>query len=158
MCRDANARVTADIVRSAECSRADASSWLKVRSTLYSLYLSHSLDCVTYLVTFTRHSLPLSLSPMYTFLSFSLSISLSHSLLLSLHTVSFFLISLFRYSYTSTLIVQERDSIIEAASARIRALEDDREGNYVFSLLFCRQCVAVALCLFRSLLLSISSL
>ena len=99
MCRDANARVTADIVRSAECSRADASSWLKVRSTLNSLYQSHSLDCVTYRVAFTRHSLPLSLSPyvhlslfLFIYFSFSLSPPLStHCLFLPHLPLSIFL-------------------------------------------------------------------
>ena len=88
MCRDANARVTADIVRSAECSRADASSWLKVRSTLNSLYLSHSLDCVTYRVAFTRHSLPLSLSPYVQPFSLSLNLLLFLTLSSSLYTLS----------------------------------------------------------------------
>jgi hypothetical protein len=134
--RDANARMTADLSRAAECSRADGASWLKVRSNPHCL-TSRILDAMQGTVTYSFYSL-LSLSVSIS-LSTSLSLSASPpplSLILSLlllslsvsHPISLIL-SLFDIFGILSFSIQERESIIDAAGARIRALEDDREGN-----------------------------
>jgi hypothetical protein len=125
--------MTADLSRAAECSRADGASWLKVRSNPHCL-TSRILDAMQGTVTYSFYSL-LSLS-----VSISLSLSASPppplSLILSLlllslsvsHPISLIL-SLFDIFGILSFSIQERESIIDAAGARIRALEDDREGN-----------------------------
>ena len=104
-----NARLTADLARTAECNKADASSWLKVIGHFY-------------------------LPSLRLYLSFSFNMSGSIVQYLHVFDLPYQLLSIYNFNIAS-INTQERESIIDAADSRIRALEDDREGALPFLLI-----------------------